>query len=51
MAFIETCRALLILTQPAIRKVLAVALVGLVFIFSLFAGAVISSLFLHAVEF
>jgi hypothetical protein len=33
------------------RGVLPVVLVGLVLIFSLFAGAIISSIFVHAVEF
>jgi hypothetical protein len=46
------------LNQPApglawrvLRKAVSAVLVGLVLILSLFAGTIISSIFLHAVEF
>ena len=51
MAFAETYRVFLSVAYGVAKKVVPVVLVGLVLIFSLFAGAVISSIFLHAVEF
>ena len=39
------------LGQRLARKILPTVLIGLVLILSLFAGALISSIFLHAVEF
>jgi hypothetical protein len=40
-----------VVAQKAIKGVLPMVLVGLVLILSLFAGAIISSIFVHAVEF
>jgi hypothetical protein len=37
--------------QRLARKAIPMVLIGLVLILSLFAGAIISSIFLHAVEF
>jgi hypothetical protein len=39
------------LGQRLARKVIPMVLIGVVLILSLFAGAIISSIFLHAVEF
>ena len=38
-------------TQRVVRGVVPIVLAGLVLILSLFAGAIISSIFVHAVEF
>lgn len=51
MAFAGTRRIFLAIAVGLTKKVVPVVLIGLVLIFSLFAGAIISSIFLHAVEF
>lgn len=51
MALSETYRIFQTVRQGFVKGVFPVVLVGLVLILSLFAGAVISSIFVHAVEF
>jgi hypothetical protein len=51
MIFVDTCRMFLVVAQKVVKGVLPVALVGFVLVLSLFAGAIISSIFVHAVEF
>ena len=51
MLFVDTCRMFQVVAQRVMKGILPMVLVGLVLILSLFAGAVISSIFVHAVEF
>ncbi len=51
MTLAGTCRTVAGLALRMVRKLIPIVLVGLVLILSLFAGAIISSIFLHAVEF
>ncbi len=51
MAFVEAFGMFQTMMRTVARGVLPVILVGLVLIVSLFAGAIISSIFVHAVEF
>lgn len=51
MIFVEACRIFQTGMQRFIKGVIPVILVGFVLIFSLFVGAIISSIFVHAVEF
>jgi hypothetical protein len=51
MIFVDACRMFQVVAQKVIKGALPMVLVGLVLILSLFAGAIISSIFVHAVEF
>jgi hypothetical protein len=51
MTFVEACRISQTVMQRFVKGVIPVVLIGFVLILSLFAGAVISSIFVHAVEF
>ena len=51
MFFVEACRMFQIGMQRFIKGAIPIVLVGFVLIFSLFVGAIISSIFVHAVEF
>ncbi len=51
MVFAETYRIFVTMALGLTKRMIPVVLVGLVLIFSLFAGAAISSIFLHPVEF
>ena len=51
MTFVEAWRILKGGMKRFIKGAIPVLLVGFVLIFSLFAGAIISSIFVHAVEF
>ncbi len=51
MALAETYRIFMMMALGLTKKMVPVLLVGLVLILSLFAGAAISSIFLHPVEF
>jgi hypothetical protein len=50
MTFVNIFRMSQVVAQGVMKGVLPVLLVGLVLILSLFAGAIISSIFVHAVE-
>lgn len=51
MTFVDTCRMFQVVAQKVIKGVVPIVLVGFVLILSLFAGAIISAIFVHAVEF
>jgi hypothetical protein len=51
MTFVEACRMSQAGMRRFIKGAVPVVLVGFVLIFSLFAGAIISAIFVHAVEF
>ncbi len=48
---IETCLTIKMGVRKCFKAIMPVALVSFVFILSLFMGAIISSIFVHAVEF
>jgi hypothetical protein len=51
MRFSKTNEVVTGFTRRLLRKAASMVLIGLVLILSLFAGTIISSIFLHAVEF
>jgi hypothetical protein len=51
MMFVDACHMFQVVAQRVVKGILPTVLVGLVLILSLFAGAIISSIFVHAVEF
>ena len=51
MTLVDTCRMFQVVALRVIKGIVPIALVGFVLILSLFAGAIISSIFVHAVEF
>jgi hypothetical protein len=51
LSVLKACRVTGSCIQKFVRGAIPVAIVTFVFILSLFAGAIISSIFVHAVEF
>lgn len=51
MTFVKACRMFQVGIRRFIKGAAPVVLVGFVLMFSLFAGAIISAIFVHAVEF